>query len=131
FKQLKNNLLPRYDEALTALVSDLSERGLSDDVLVMTMGEFGRTPRINPQAGRDHWPGAMSIVYAGGGLRMGQAIGTTNATAEYPTSKPASPGCVLSTTYHVLVIDYKLAFYDQALRPLPILSEGEPIKELL
>jgi hypothetical protein len=131
FKQLKNNLLPKYDQALTALVSDLYDRGLQQDVLVMTMGEFGRTPRINSGAGRDHWPGAMSIVYAGGGLKMGRVIGTTNSTAEHPTSKPATPGCVLSTMYHALGIDYKHAFYDQAQRPLPILSEGEPIADLI
>ena len=131
FKQLKNKLLPKYDQALTALVSDLCDRGLQQEVLVMTMGEFGRTPRINGGAGRDHWPGAMSIVYAGGGLKMGQMIGTTNANAESPTSKPATPGCVLSTMYHVLGIDCKHAFYDQALRPLTILNEGEPIKELI
>ena len=97
FKQLKTNLLPKFDTAITALVTDLCERGLQDDVLVMAMGEFGRTPKINSGSGRDHWPGAMTIVYAGGGLKMGQAIGTTNALGEYPTSKPASPGCVLST----------------------------------
>ncbi len=131
FKQLKDRLLPVYDRAVSSLVSDLCDRGLSDDVLVMTMGEFGRTPRINPQAGRDHWPQAMSILYAGGGLKMGQAIGTTNATGEYPASKPYSPGCVLSTMYHVLGIDHKHAFYDAAQRPMPILSEGEPIPELI
>jgi hypothetical protein len=131
FKQLKNNLLPKYDQALAALASDLYDRGLQKDVLVMAMGEFGRTPRINGGAGRDHWPGAMSIVYAGGGLKMGQVIGTTNATAEHPTSKPATPGCVLATMYHALGIDYTHAFYDQAQRPLPILSEGEPIADLV
>jgi hypothetical protein len=131
FKQLKSNLLPKFDLALSALVTDLCDRGLQDDVLVMCMGEFGRTPKINSGAGRDHWPGAMSVVYAGGGLKMGQAIGTTNALAEYPTSKPASPGCVLSTMYHVLGIDHKHAFIDQAQRPMPILAEGEPIKELI
>src|SRR6516165_6501539 len=131
FKQLKNNLLPKYDQALAALVSDLFDRGLDKEVLVMAMGEFGRTPRINQGAGRDHWPGAMSIVYAGGGLKMGQVIGTTNATAEHPTSRPATPGCVLSTMYHALGIDYKHVFYDQAQRPLPILNEGEPITELV
>ncbi len=88
FKQLKTKLLPKYDRGVAALVSDLHDRGLHDDVLVMAMGEFGRTPRINPQAGRDHWPGAMSILFAGGGLQMGQAIGTTNANGE---SRPASP----------------------------------------
>ncbi len=131
FKQLKDTLLPKYDQALAALVEDLCDRGLDRDVLVMAMGEFGRTPRVNGGAGRDHWPGAMSVVYAGGGLRMGQVIGTTNATAEYPTSKPATPGCVLATMYQVLGIDYKHAFYDQAQRPLPILSEGELIADLI
>ncbi len=131
FKQLKTNLLPKFDQAVTALVNDLFDRGLQDDVLVMAMGEFGRTPKINGGAGRDHWPGAMSVLYAGGGLKMGQAIGTTNALAEYPTSKPASPGCVLSTMYHVLGIDHKHVFFDDAKRPMPILAEGEPVKELI
>jgi uncharacterized protein (DUF1501 family) len=131
FKQLKDNLLPKYDRAVAALVDDLCDRGLQNDVLVMAMGEFGRTPRINPQAGRDHWPGAMSILYAGGGLKMGQAIGTTDSKAEHPTSKPATPGCVLSTMYQVLGIDYNHAFYDQAQRPLQILNEGEPIADLI
>lgn len=131
FKQLKDNLLPKYDQAISALVQDIYDRGLQDDVLVMSFGEFGRTPRINPGAGRDHWPGAMSVLYAGGGLKMGQAIGSTNDKAEYPTSKPFSPGCVLSTMYHVLGIDYHHAFYDQARRPLPILNEGRPIADLI
>jgi len=131
FKQLKLNLLPKFDQAVTALVSDLFDRGLQNDVLVMAMGEFGRTPKINGGAGRDHWPGAMSVLYAGGGLKMGQAVGTTNALAEYPTSKPASPGCVLSTMYHVLGIDHKHVFFDDAKRPMPILAEGEPVKELI
>jgi hypothetical protein len=131
FAQLKNNLLPKYDRAVTALVNDLHARGLQNKVLVMSMGEFGRTPRINGGAGRDHWPGAMSVLYAGGGLKMGQMVGTTDARAEYPTSKPASPGCLLSTMYHTLGIDYHEAFYDQARRPLQILNEGRPIEDLI
>lgn len=131
FRELKDHLLPKYDRAVAALVRDLYERGLQDEVLVMAMGEFGRTPRVNPQAGRDHWPGAMSILYAGGGLKMGQAIGTTNANGEQPASKAATPGCVLSTMYHVLGIDSHHAFYDQAQRPMPILNEGEPIADLI
>ena len=131
FKELKTKLLPKFDRSIAALVSDLHDRGLQNDVLVVAFGEFGRTPRINPQAGRDHWPGAMSIVYGGGGLKMGQAIGTTNATGEYPTSKPYTPGCVLSTIYHVLGIDHHQAFLDDAQRPLQILNEGEPIRELV
>ncbi|MFO0902063.1 MAG: DUF1501 domain-containing protein [Pirellulales bacterium] len=131
FKQLKDNLLPKYDRAVAALVGDLYERGLQNDVLVMAMGEFGRTPRINGGAGRDHWPQAMSVLYAGGGLRMGQVVGATNDKAEYPTTKPATPGCLLSTMYHVLGVNYKHVFYDQANRPLPILNEGQPIADLI
>src|SRR5262245_295752 len=131
FTQLKQNLLPKFDRAIAALVTDLYDRGLQNDVLVMSMGEFGRTPRINPGAGRDHWPGAMSILYSGGGLKMGQTVGATNTTAEYPTTRPYSPGCVLSTMYHALDIDYTHVFYDHAQRPLPILSEGDPIAELV
>lgn len=131
FSQLKNNLLPKYDRAVAALVKDLHDRGLHDQVLVMTFGEFGRTPRINGGAGRDHWPGAMSVLYAGGGLRMGQAIGTTDARAEYPATRAASPGCLLSTMYHTLGIDYQSVFYDQGRRPLAILNEGRPIEELV
>jgi hypothetical protein len=131
FKQLKTTLLPKFDQAVAALVADLCDRGLQNDVLVMAFGEFGRTPRINSGAGRDHWPGAMSILYAGGGLKMGQAIGTTNSLAEHPASKPATPGCVLATMYHVLGIDYHHVFHDEAQRPLAVLAEGEPIEDLI
>ena len=130
FKQLKDNLLPKYDRAVSALVQDIYKRGRQDDVLVMSFGEFGRTPRINPGAGRDHWPGAMSVLYSGGGLKMGQVVGSTNNKAEYPTSKAASVGCVLSTMYQVLGIDYQHVFHDHARRPLPVLSEGKPIQDL-
>ena len=131
FKQLKDNLLPKYDQAVATLVQDLYDRGMQNDVLVISLGEFGRTPKINPGAGRDHWPGAMSVLYAGGGLKMGQVIGSTNSSAEFPTTKPYSPGCVLSTMYHTLGIDHRHAFFDHAQRPLPILNEGQPIQELI
>ena len=131
FKQLKDNLLPKYDRAVATLVKDIHQRGRQEDVLVMACGEFGRTPRINPGAGRDHWPGAMSVLYAGGGLKMGQVIGSTNDKAEYPTSKAASVGCVLSTMYHALGVDYRHVFYDHGRRPLPVLNEGQPIADLI
>ena len=131
FAQLKNNLLPKYDQGVAALISDLADRGLADDVLVMTFGEFGRTPRINSGAGRDHWPGAMSVLFAGGGLKMGQVIGSTDSKAEAPATRPYTPGCVLSTMYRVLGIDHHLAFYDEAQRPLAVLPEGSPIEELI
>lgn len=131
FKQLKDNLLPKYDQAVAALIVDLVDRGLTDDVLVMTFGEFGRTPRINPGAGRDHWPGAMSVLMSGGGLEMGQVIGSTDAKAEAPATRPCTPGDVLSTMYHTVDVDYHHVFYDQAQRPMPVLAEGRPIEELL
>jgi hypothetical protein len=131
FHELKTRLLPGYDRALAALVQDLHERGLDRKVLVVTYGEFGRTPQINPQAGRDHWPGAASVVFAGGGLKMGQMIGTTDAKAEYPKTRAVGPQDVLATIYHVLGIDTQHEFYDAARRPLKILNEGKPIEELI
>lgn len=131
FSELKDVTLPRYDRAVAALVSDLYERGLGDRVLVMAFGEFGRTPRINRDAGRDHWPGAMSVLFSGGGLKVGQMVGSTDSHGAYPTSKPYSPGCVLATMYHVMGIDYNHHFYDQSDRPIPVLPEGRPITELI
>ena len=131
FNDLKTRLLPRYDRTLAALVQDLYDRGLEKNVLVVTYGEFGRTPRINPQAGRDHWPGAASVVFAGGGLKMGQMIGTTDAKAEYPRTRAVGPQDVLATMYHVLGIDARHEFHDAAQRPLKILNEGKPIEELI
>jgi hypothetical protein len=131
FNELKTRLLPRYDRALAALVEDLYDRGLDKKVLVLSYGEFGRTPRVNKDAGRDHWPGAMSVVFAGGGLKMGQVIGSTDPKAEYPKTRAAGPQDVLATMYHVLGIDYRHEFYDGGQRPVPILNEGRPIEELI
>jgi hypothetical protein len=131
FNELKSRLLPRYDQAVAALIEDIFERGLDKKVLVMTYGEFGRTPRINKDSGRDHWPGAMSVLFSGGGLKMGQMIGSTDPKAEYPKTRAAGPQDVLATMYHVLGIDYRHEFYDGGQRPIPILNEGKPIEELL
>ena len=131
FQSLRTRNLPRYDQAIAALIEDIYNRGLDRRVLVMSYGEFGRTPRINTTAGRDHWPGAMSVVFAGGGLKMGQIIGETDTRAEYPRSRPVGPQDVLATMYHVLGIDYRQEFYDNAQRPIAILNEGKPIEELV
>ena len=130
FGEQKNVLLPRLDRALSALIQDLHERGLQKRVLVNVMGEFGRTPKINKDAGRDHWPGAFCVLMAGGGLNMGQMIGTTDRHAAYPTSKPYSPGDVLATIYQVLGIHWQEEFLDHAGRPIRILGQGNPIAEL-
>lgn len=131
FSEQKNVLLPRFDQALSALISDLHERGHSQRVLVNVMGEFGRTPKINKDAGRDHWPGTFWVLMAGGGLKMGQMIGTTDRIAAYPANKSFSPGDVLATIYRVVGIDTQQEFYDHAGRPVKVLNQGTPIDELV
>jgi uncharacterized protein (DUF1501 family) len=131
FYWLKTSSLPKIDRAVAALVSDLHERGLDKNVLLVAMGEFGRTPHINAKAGRDHWPGAASVLFAGGGLRMGQTIGTTDAHGGYPVTRPLGPGDVAATLYHVLGIDGRHIFRDQSGRAFPVLPEGAPIAELI
>jgi len=131
FNELKNRILPQYDRAISALIQDIYDRGIDKKVLVVSYGEFGRTPRVNGTAGRDHWPGAMSVVFSGGGLKMGQMIGTTDSRAEYPTSRACGPQDVLATMYHTLGIDFRQEFVDAARRPVAILNEGNPINELI
>ena len=132
--------LPIYDQAITALVEDLYNRGLDRDVLLVVTGEFGRTPRITTQTGtqtgvlqpgRDHWPNAMSMLVAGGGMRTGQVVGSTNDKGEHPQDRPLTPNDLWATVYRHLGIDYKSAFPDFAGRPQPILPYGDPIAELL
>jgi hypothetical protein len=131
FEALKKTKLPQFDTAWSGLMQDMHGRGLLKNTLVLVWGEFGRTPRINTGAGRDHWPGAMSVVLAGGGLKMGQAVGTSDAKAEYAKDRPLSPEDVLSTMYHVLGIDQDMEFKNEAQRPLKVLNSGAPIKELV
>lgn len=132
--------LPYYDQAVTALVEDLSARGLDRDVLLVVTGEFGRTPRLENvvgsqtkvnQPGRDHWPGAMSLLVAGGGTRTGQVIGATDAQGGHPRDRPLSPNDVWATVYRHLGIDSSWTVTDHAGRPMPILPSGAPIAELL
>ncbi len=130
FSVLKNKSLPLVDRALAALVTDLYQRGLDRRVLLLVSGEFGRTPQINPQAGRDHWPGAFSVLFAGGGMNVGRVIGATDRQAMYPVTHPYSPGDVLATVYDFLGIDTKQVFPDRLGRPVPILPAGQPIAEL-
>jgi hypothetical protein len=131
FGTLRDKSLPPVDRALAALVSDLAERGLDRRVMVLITGEFGRTPAINVQAGRDHWPGAFSVLFAGGGLRVGQVVGATDSRGMYPITRPYSPGDVLSTVYSFLEIDTSQEFVDRSGRPIRILGESRPIAELL
>src|SRR5581483_10931639 len=105
FRNLKDTLLPPMDEGLSALLEDLSGRGLLDSTLVVWMGDMGRTPRINRDAGRDHWSFCYSVVLAGAGVRGGQVFGSSDRHAAYPSTNPVSPGDLAATIYHCLGID--------------------------
>jgi hypothetical protein len=126
---LKDELLPMLDESLPALLDDLSDRGLLDETLVVTMGEFGRSPKINENAGRDHWGPCGSVVFAGGGTRAGTIIGASDSIGAYPTTLPTSPADVVASIYHALGLDPESLMYDSLGRPLP-LSTGRPIEGL-
>jgi hypothetical protein len=130
FTALKKHL-PKVDQGVSNLIQDLHERGLNKDVVTVMWGEFGRTPKINNNAGRDHWAPVMSALVAGGGLKMGQAIGTTTARGERPKDRPLSVPHVLATLYRAIGIDPAQTFINGSGRPMHILDEREPVKELL
>jgi uncharacterized protein (DUF1501 family) len=122
---------PPFDRAVAALVEDLHERGLAEHVSLLVWGEFGRSPRINKTGGRDHWPQAMSAMMAGGGIRGGQVIGATDRHGKAPQDRPLGPADVLATLYQHLGIDPQNQFTNTSGRPVGILPEGKPIKELI
>jgi len=125
---------PFMDQALSALIEDVYDRGLDRDILVLALGEFGRTPRLttlNGKVGRDHYPQAMSALVSGGGLRLGQVVGATNSRGEYPKERPLTPQDLLATAYQHLGIDPRHEFRDLTGRPIPILSGGQAIAELV
>ena len=125
-------LIPPLDRAIAALVEDLIERGMYDKTLIVAMGEFGRTPRMNANAGRDHWGNTFSVLFGGGGLKMGQTIGRSSARGEHVIDRPFDPQDIAATIYHHLGINAQsVAFPDHAGRPLALLDRGEPIRELI
>lgn len=122
----------KLDQALSALVLDLEERGMLDDVTILCWGEFGRTPRINPKAGRDHWPQVSCALMAGGGMRTGQAIGATNRLGEYAVARPVNVQEIIGTAYHNLGIDVMNTTVDDPTgRPQFLVDVREPMKELI
>lgn len=126
-------LLPLFDHLLTTLVADLEERGLLDDVLVISMGEFGRTPNMGTQGssdGRDHWPNVMSMCLAGGGLRHGQVIGATERDGGSIRERPVRPGDLAATLYQYFGVPLETQYIDHRGRPRNVVEQGDPIAEL-
>jgi len=130
FPHLRNRLAPPTDCAVATLIADLEARGMLSDTLVICMGEFGRTPKINALGGRDHWPGAQSILLAGAGLAAGSVIGATDRRGAFPTQEPIAPVDLTATFLHLLGISPKSELHDRGGRPLPVCA-GKPVTALL
>ena len=125
------NLGPIVDRAVSSFVEDCGDRGLDKDVLLVITGEFGRTPRINQSAGRDHWAPLTTLALSGGGLKMGQVVGESNAKAEVPKTTPITPQDLMATVFHVLGMPQDLHYKDPSGRPTPMVDGGKPIAELV
>jgi hypothetical protein len=130
FQTLRRQL-PLVDRGIANLIQDLHDRGLAQDVVTVMWGEFGRTPRVNRNAGRDHWAPVMSALVAGGGLRMGQAVGASSSRGERPQDRPCTAAQVLATIYRAIGIDPALTFPNGTGRPVHILDDRQPLRELL
>lgn len=123
--------IPKLDQAYSALLGDLDDRGLLDSTLVVLMGEFGRTPKLNPQGGRDHWPRAFSVALAGGGVRGGQVVGASDSRGEVPADRPLTPADLVRTIYRLLGIDAAAELHTADGRPVQINRDGDVIEELV
>jgi uncharacterized protein (DUF1501 family) len=131
FHVLKNDLLPQFDAAIPTLLRDLDDRGRLDNTLIVVMGEFGRTPRINKNAGRDHWGPSNTIFLSGGGIKHGVVVGKTNARGERPEDDSHGPEDLAATMYRLLGIDGEEVFYTPEGRPVKIVNDGKVVHELV
>jgi uncharacterized protein (DUF1501 family) len=131
FSSLKTRLLPKLDNGFAALLEDLKIRGLLDSTLVVWFGDFGRTPKVNPSAGRDHWSTAGAACMAGGGIKPGQVVGATNQFAEFVTDSPVSPQDLAATIYTALGVPLHTWFHTQDGRPIELCPEGKPVRQLI
>ena len=131
FKSLKDRLLPRLDQGYAALLQDLHDRGLLDSTLVVWFGDFGRTPKINPSAGRDHWATAGVACMGGGGVKTGTVVGATNPLGEYVIDSPVTPQDLAATIYHALGIPLHTWYRSQDGRPIELVPEGKPVRQLI
>jgi uncharacterized protein (DUF1501 family) len=125
-----DRMLKPFEQAVAALLTDMKQRGLLDETLVAMYGDFGRTSKINKDAGRDHWGHAGSMLFAGAGVRGGQIIGTTDERGEYVLDRPVRPPEVAATIYHALGLDYTRELNSPSGRPIRILPDTEPVHEL-
>ena len=130
FKKCQESLLPQLDQGLSALLDQLEARGLLQSTTVMVLGEFGRTPKINPRAGRDHWPRAFSVLMAGGGVRGGQVIGASDEKGMGPANEPITPDQVAASFYHSLGINHQKEYQTNTGRPVMIVRHGNVIDGL-
>jgi uncharacterized protein (DUF1501 family) len=131
FNKLKNTLLPQFDAACASLLQDLQERGLLQRTLVCVLGDFGRTPRINANAGRDHWNSCYTVLLAGAGIRAGTVFGASDRTGAVPVESPVSPGDVIATIYRLLGIRSTTQIYDSLGRPHEVVPQGRVLSEIL
>jgi hypothetical protein len=128
---MKNIVAPTYDRAYSALIEDLAQRGMLDDTLVTNLAEFGRTPKVNPAGGRDHWPQCFTVGFAGGGIQGGRAIGASDPIGAVPADRPTPPGDVIATIFHSLGLDLHAELPGPGGRPYPLVDFGSrEIKEL-
>jgi hypothetical protein len=131
FDSLRRGFLPRFDQAYSALIEDLEQRGLMESTMVIAWGEFGRTPRVNNDAGRDHYPNVFSAALAGGPIKGGRVIGSSDSRGAFPLANAKTPQDVLKTMYQHLGVNTTVQYTDGSGRPHPVLSSGRPIEELM
>ncbi len=128
---MRDIVAPMYDQGLSALLEDLSRRGMLDSTMVCCLAEFGRTPKVNPAGGRDHWPQCWTMKFAGGGVKGGRVVGKSDEIGAYPVERPVEPGEVVATIYRSLGIDLETKLPGPQSRPFPVVDYGiHEIKEL-
>jgi uncharacterized protein (DUF1501 family) len=131
FQKLKSTLLPQFDAACSSLIEDLAQSGRLDRTLIAVLGDFGRTPKINNNAGRDHWNGCYSIMLVGGGAKSGYVHGASDRMGSLPIESPVSPGDVVATIYRLLGIDHRHELYDSLDRPHSVVPQANVVHELI
>jgi hypothetical protein len=128
---MKDIVAPMYDQGYSALIEDLFQRGMLDSTMVASLSEFGRTPKVNPTGGRDHWPQCWTVSFAGGGVKGGRAVGRSDDIGAYPAEKPVQPKEIVATIFHSLGLDLDAHLPGPQGRPFPLVDFGtQPIREL-